>query len=360
MYKQSKNEKNNNMKKLTSYTILIPIIILNILSLIYLWNTLFFYKQLIFIILGLILLLITSNINIKKYRKKIPYLYIISIILLLLVLRIGKEIKGAKAWLRLFNISIQPSEITKLVLIIYYPFLTMKNKKISLIILTIIPSVLTFLEPDTGAIIFYLIILLTAIFYTKINKKIIITTLLILTILISSSIYLYFNNKDLFINIYTSNIFYRIDRIISFTKHNNIQNVNSLISIGAHHLLYIPENHNDFIFASIISKYNILTFILILLSYSYIFIYLIKNISKKKSIFKIYNHILLNILIFQTFYNILMNLSLLPIIGIPLPFISYGGSYLITLYLEIGILISLTNKKGMVDKDHKKDKLELD
>ncbi len=334
------------------YIILIPILILNIISLFYLHSTSYFNKQLLYLFLSYIILFIFSKIKTKYIFKYIRYLYIFSIFLLILVLLVGREIHGAKAWLHLFGFSIQPSEITKLILTIYLAYLTYKNKNIILlIILTIIPSILTFLEPDTGAIIFYLIILISSIKYSNIKKKYLIIGISIILLFIGINISLYFINKDLLINIYGTKLFYRIDRLISFKEQNNIQTINSLISIGSHNLIYIPENHNDFIFASIISKYNPLIFITIIICFASILLYYIKYISKKKNISNIFNFIILNMLLFQIFYNILMNLSLLPIIGIPLPFLSYGGSYLITLYALIGISINLkvnSSNKDMV------------
>ena len=336
-----------NMKKNKYiYLILIPIILLNIISLSYLHNTIYFKKQLIFIILSFICLFIFSKININLLLKLSPYLYLLSLILLTIVLIFGKEINGSKAWLHIFGISIQPSEITKIALSLYSIKILSENKNLlHLLIITIIPSILTFLEPDTGAIIIYIIIFLSLLYFYKIKKKHIILSLSIISIFIIANIFLYYLNKDLLIKLYGTNLFYRIDRIIMFKNQNNIQSINSLISIGSHNLIYIPENHNDFIFASIISKYSPIIFLLITSCYLLIFYYYIKNIKKKKSTSNIINFIILNMLLFQTFYNILMNLSLVPIIGIPIPFLSYGGSYLLILYTLIGISINLNNKK---------------
>ena len=331
------------------YIILIPILILNIISIIYLSNTQYITKHLVFLLSSYIVLFISSKININFILKITPYLYIISLILLIIVLLFGREINGSKAWIHLFGISIQPSEIAKIILIIYLANLTIKRKStIYLVIITLIPSILTILEPDTGAIIIYLIILLSNIKYLKIKKKTIITSTIIIGLFIITNIGIYIYNKDILTNIYGTKILYRIDRLISFKEQNNIQTINSLISIGSHNLLYIPENHNDFVFASIISKYSPITFLLIILSYITIFIYYLNNITKRKNISNIINFTILNMLLFQIFYNILMNLSLVPIIGIPLPFISYGGSYLITLYTLIGISINLNKNNKVV------------
>lgn len=334
------------MKKIikNKYILLIPILILNIISLIYLYNTKYFLKQFIFLTISYIALFLSSKINYKFILKYLKYLYIFSIFLLLLVLIIGREINGAKAWLQFFGFSIQPSEITKLILVIYFAYLIENNNNfLKLIILTLIPSFLTFLEPDTGAIIIYLIILFSCLKYSKVNKKSFIIITIIILLFLIANVSLYFINKDLLINIYGTKIFYRIDRLITFKNQDNIQNIYSLISIGSNKLLYIPENHNDFIFASIISKYNFFIFIIIIICIFLIISYYIRYSNKNKNISNITNFIILNMLIFQIFYNILMNLSLLPIIGIPFPFLSYGGSYLLTLYILIGFSINFNN-----------------
>lgn len=332
------------MKK--SYKILLPIIILNIISILYLSTTKHITRHLIYLLISYTLLIIVSKININFLLKLSPYLYYLTIILLTIVLIIGKEINGSKAWLNILGLSIQPSEITKLSIILYLSYMTIKRKNIILLtIITIIPSILTLLEPDTGAIIIYLIIFLSIIKKTNIKPKTLIKLTTITLLFIITNITLYITNKEIILNIYGPKILYRIDRLISFKNQNNIQTINSLISIGSHKLIYIPENHNDFIFASIISKYSPIIFITTIISYISIFTYYIKNITKKNNISNIINTMILNTLLFQTFYNILMNLSLLPIIGIPLPFISYGGSYLLTLYITIGISINLNSNK---------------
>lgn len=321
------------------YLILIPIIILLSISVMTLkQSTGLGTKQLIFCLCSLILIFIISKINMKWIIKKSTWFYIICNILLLLVLIIGKETKGARAWLDLYYFKLQPSELMKIALLLYLIKLNMTNRNIIfLIIAFLIPTILTYLEPDTGAIIFYAIILLSCLLYRKQSKKglIILTILAFLTIF--GFIFMYLKYEELFIKIFGTSIFYRIDRLISFKEQNNIQIENALISIGSHSFIYFPEYHNDFIFAYILSTNNIIIPIIILISFFCIFKYLWQ---KKNPIF---TAVLLT-LVFQTFYNILMNIGLVPIIGIPLPFVSYGGSYLLSLCILIGIVINIYNK----------------
>lgn len=351
------------MKKLlkNKYIILIPIIILNIISLTYLYSTPYFTKQIIIYIISYILLFISSKINFKYLKKFTIPLYIITLLLLIYVLIFSRTINGSKAWIHILNFSFQPSELTKLSLILIISLSIIKNKTfITITLLTLIPSILAFLEPDTGSVIIFIIILLSSLKYIKINKKILLTILTIILILTTIHVSLYFINKDILIDIYGSKILYRIDRLISFKNQNNIQNTYSQIAIGSHKLLYIPENHNDFIFASIISKFNPIITIITLLSLSSVLLYYIKNTTNKKNISNIVNFMILNMLTFQIFYNILMNLSLIPIIGIPLPFLSYGGSYLMILYIIIGLSINLNIHTNSSKEDNKEPAHILD
>ncbi len=309
--------------------IIIPIFILLIISVIYLPLS-YKYKEIIFIIIGLFVFLITNKIKLKYIKKAIIPLYILQNILLIYVLIKSNFINGSRGWIEFKYFSIQPSELTKISLILISYLLIINNKKSKLlyIIIYLIPTILTFLQPDTGAIIIYAIIFLIFLPHFFAKKEIILFSFLILTLLLSL-ISLYFFNTEFFINILGTSMFYRIDRLTSFINSNNLQINNALISIGSNKLLYFPEAYNDFFFSYVISQ-NSFLFIIIILSYLFIllFLYNDKNIIRKT---------LFYIFLFQIIWNINMNLNLTPVIGIPLPFFSYGGSHLITTFFLLGL-----------------------
>lgn len=314
------------MKK--NLIILIPIFVLELLSIFYLKND-YQIKQLIWFVLGLISLFLVSKLKEKHLKTISILLYIVSIILLTVVL-FHPYTNGSRGWLKLYKISIQPSEITKISLILMALFLNNKNfiSKLIFILIFLIPSILTFVEPDTGAVIIYGIIFLF--FLPKFfSKKEITVFLSISLILVGSLFYLYFYQKDIFIDIFDTSIYYRLDRISAFKNQDNMQVNNALISIGSGKLLYFPEANNDFFFAYLLSK-NYYNFYLIIISYFLIctFFLLIKTPL---------SNLFLYILLFQVTENIGMNFNLLPVIGIPLPFLSYGGSHTITTFLMLGL-----------------------
>ena len=314
------------MKK--NLIILIPIFVLELLSIFYLKND-YQIKQLIWFVLGLISLFIVSKLKEKHLKTISILLYIVSIILLTVVL-FHPYTNGSRGWLKLYKISIQPSEITKISLILMALFLNNKNfsSKLIFILIFLIPSILTFVEPDTGAVIIYGIIFLF--FLPKFfSKKEITVFLSISLILVGSLFYLYFYQKDIFIDIFDTSIYYRLDRISAFKNQDNMQVNNALISIGSGKLLYFPEANNDFFFAYLLSK-NYYNFYLIIISYFLICTLFLLIKTPLSNLF-------LYILLFQVTENIGMNFNLLPVIGIPLPFLSYGGSHTITTFLMLGL-----------------------
>ena len=351
-------------KYLNIIFLFIPLIILNIISILNMYNSRYindiynniFIKQIIWFILGYLIIYIINKYkhnNIFYYSK---YLYILSIILLFLVLFFGNNINGSRCWFNFFGLSFQPSELTKFSLSLYLSYLSINKHKneliyiIKIFIITLIPSILVFLEPDTGSIISFIIIFIIILFNSKLSKNIyyILIILSILFLLLIIILYIYY--QDLLINILGNSLFYRIDRIINFTKGNSYQLENALITIGYsplfrfslnNILLYIPEAPTDFIFSFSIGNFGIMSGMLILLNLFLIDIYLllsIKNINNKYYILFVKTFI--GILLFNQIYNIMMNIGLLPIMGIPLPFISYGGTNTIINYLYLAFIIN--------------------
>lgn len=351
----------NNTKNLL---LIIPLLILTFISVFTMYkcsliNNIYkanFIKQIIWYILFFIIIII--NINSKKYFKYAYLFYILNIILLILVLFIGTNINGARAWFKIGFISFQPSELMKLSysiaitkLLKDYKHTTIKKEIILLlkiIILFSIPSILIFLEPDTGAIIFLFIITICMLFHSNINKIWLYLLITISIVLVSIFFYLYYNDTELLMNLIGTSFFYRMDRIINF--NNNMQLNNSLISIGNGYLfgtnnyIYIPESSTDFAYSIAINTFGFIGSIIISLCYILLDYYFINKIySTKNKTTKLFISGFIGILIFSELYNILMNIGLLPIMGIPLPFISYGGSNLIILAIYINIIFN-TNK----------------
>ncbi len=356
------------MKKIlnSKLTFIIPFVLLIFISLLNMHNAKFisslythnFFKQLLWFILGIIIFLIVRKINLPRLFKISYFLYFLSLFFLVLVLFIGKTTNGAKAWLNLGLFSFQPSELMKLSLTIFLSNLATNYEKSTkkqeiifiskILIATIIPSFLVFLEPDTGAILYFFLIALAILITTNIHKLWFIILILIICVLGISFILLYLFNRDLLISLIGTSFFYRVERLITFHTSSSYQLENALIAIGSAPLIkngfhqisiYIPEAPTDFFFAFSIGNYGYLIGYLILLCYFIIDAYLINYYFQlKKSPTKFITGAFLSLFLFGQVINISMNIGLLPIIGIPLPFLSYGGSTLITYFIFLGLI----------------------
>ena len=361
-------KKKHQCKNLIIY---IPILIIMLISFFNMYNARLLstnfsnhlIKQVIWYIIGFTIFFILKKLPTQKLFKHSFTLYIISIILLVLVLIVGEEINGARAWFSFKYFSLQPSEITKLSLaiilsqIVSNTSINKKSDEIKIIlktfIITLIPSILVFLEPDTGAIIIYLLIAASILLSSKISKKWFISLILLTFIFLLVFFYLYFTNQEILINILGTSFFYRVERIISFTNGDSLQLQNALVAIGSSSWLgsglgnisiYIPEAPTDFIIAFTISNFGYISIIIILLCYLIIDIFLIKQYFKSHDTQKYFIISFISMFFFQQFENILMNIGLMPIIGIPLPFLSYGGTTILIYFIFLGIILN-SNKK---------------
>ncbi len=365
-----------NMKKIISKKILlylIPIAILMLLSLLNLYYAPnisnlfkdFFFKQIIWYILSITLFILVILLKPNFILKLSFPIYLLNIFLLVMVLFFGTTVNGSKAWFNFGPFSFQPSEFMKLSLILYLTkvisttFLKTNKDHIILlariIIIFLIPSLLTFLEPDTGAIVIYFFITLGILLTSKIKKRYFFILLGIGTIILGGFICLYFFQKDIFIKIFGSSIFYRIERLTEFKKGGGMQIENALTTIGSAkffnlpknaHNLYFPEAATDFIFALSINHFGISAGIIILACYLFLDLIIMHNIMNVNNrSCKIITVGFLAMFLYQQIQNIFMNIGLLPIVGIPLPFLSYGGSSLVLFFISIALIVKLSLEK---------------
>lgn len=327
------------------------------------------FKQFMWYLVGFFMIIIVNKISVENIYHFNWYIYITSILLLAILLVMGEPINGSKCWFTIPKIgSIQPSEFAKISLILTVSIIT-KNwaKKIrkvptlkeeiillaKIFIIWLIPSFLTFLEPDTGAVFIYSIIIIAILFVSPLRKRWFILAIILIGIGLGSFLFLYFLKKDIFVNIFGTELFYRIDRLLDWKNGTGMQLENSLTSIGSSSILghgynktpiYFPESGTDFIFAVYASNFGLLGSIFLIVIILYFDITIIKIAKNASNITEKFTAVgILGILVYQQIQNIGMTLGILPITGITLPFISYGGSSLLSYMLMIGILLNIHN-----------------
>ena len=295
--------------------------------------------------------------------------YIVGITLLILVLFFGVEINNAKCWFKIPLLgTLQPSEFMKIFLIITLSrMITDFNENYSnpelldeikfigkVLIVSLIPSILTFIEPDTGAVIMYFIITIAMLFIGGFRKRWFIISIGIIILLLSIFFGTYYFNQELFIDLFGTSFFYRMDRITNWSTSSGLQLRNSLIAIGSSGLtghginntpIYFPEMQTDFIFAVFASNTGLIGSITLIIIIIYFDLTLINSVNKTKNFTDKYSiGGIIAVLLFQQIYNISMTIGLLPIMGITLPFISYGGSSLLSYMILLGIIFNVSNE----------------
>lgn len=373
------------MKKFKiNYKILIPIILLSIISITTIYSAMTYtssslgnlvLKQTFWYIIGWVLVIILVKLKNEQIYHYTWFLYIFGIILLIGLLLFAPEINNSKCWFVIPGIgNIQPSEFMKIFVMlalattthnfrIDHDEPTMMDEFIYILktfIIVLIPSVLTFLQPDTGAVIIYLVIYISMLFVSGIRFRWFIIGFILLALICSGFLMIYFFKENLFINIFGTSIYYRLDRIFNWQTGSGLQLENALAAIGSagwfgHGFnktpIYFPESSTDFIFAVFACNFGLIGALVLIL----IIIFLDANIIllAKKNILDTDKYIIAGIvgmLLFQQIQNIGMTVGLLPITGITLPFVSYGGSSLLSYMLIVGILLNISVKKTVTYK----------
>lgn len=370
------------MNKISKYKvdkfILIPMILFALISIITIYSSQSLLpsdmhdlavKQLIWYVLGFGLAYFIMFIGNKFILKHAWLLYILGNISLLLLLFFGKPINDARCWFSIPGIgTIQPSEFMKIILIIIlgkvihdfnqnFSNPTIKEELSFLIkvaIIVLIPSILTFLQPDTGVVLIYLLITVCMLFISGIRYRWFVILFITLALGIGSILIIYLLNTDLFIKLFGTSFFLRIDRLLDWSNKSGYQLQNGITAIGSGGLfghgfnktpIYFPEPQTDFIFAVFGSNFGLIGSFLLLTLIAFFDIKLIHTAMKSNSnINKYIISGIVGMLIYQQLQNIGMTFGLMPITGITLPFISYGGSSLLSYMIMVGIIFNMSNE----------------
>ena len=315
----------------------------------------FFVKHLTFILLGLSIMFIFSLLQEDHLIKLSIGLFVLSLFLLLLVTFIGVEVKGAKRWLDLpFLPRFQPVELIKPFYIVILAS-TLNHQKYNLYfkylltLFLIVPIVLLLIsQPDIGQSILIIFTWLALIFVSGINLVIFFGLFGIFIFLLSYLIL--FVEKFNYIKI-------RISSFFDSSLNNNFQSEKSSEAIidggffgkgiGEGTLnSKIPEAHTDYIVSVISEEFGIIIILLIMLA----FIFFAYNIFKKirdtnENVFKMILIGLISLLMMQAFIHVGVNLKVLPTTGMTLPYLSYGGSSIISISIISGIILNLTKRR---------------
>lgn len=327
----------------------------------------YFFKQFGFTLAGLIVMYVASRVDYKIYQNKLVVLGILAVTAILLIAVYGfPPINGARRWIRFPGFSFQPSELAKIALPVFLAwFLTIKEKSVGELKETVLPclAVLAFLgglivlEPDLGTM-----IVLCAIFvsvYFAAGAKILHLAAVGLVMLVVGLAALIFAP-------------WRVARMMAFFDPCAPENAagagyqvcQSLYAIGSggvlgegfakgqQKLFYLPYPYSDFIFAVVGEELGLIGTLAVVVAFGF----LLWRGTRAALLAPDRFGMLLGIgiitgLIVQALFNISVVISILPAKGIPLPFISYGGSSIIVTLFAVGILLNISQYAGFVSKE---------
>ncbi len=317
----------------------------------------FFFKHLIFIFLGIIVIFIFSSLDQNKLFKYSIIIFLFSLFFLFLVPFIGVEVKGSKRWIDLFFLPrFQPIELVKPFLIIFISSILCNQKyknffyKYSFsFITTLSVALLLSLQPDIGQTILVFLTWSILIFISGIS-----ITLLFLLFLLLIIVFFY-------LIFFVSKFVYIKNRLISFLDSEsgtyNAQSDRAIESITSGGFFgkgigegilknRVPEAHTDYIISVISEEFGVIAIILIILLFL-IFIYSVfkKVYFENEDRIKLVLVGCMSLILMQAMIHIGVNIRLFPTTGMTLPFISYGGSSIISISILSGIILNLTKRK---------------
>lgn len=318
------------------------------------------FRQINWIVLATAFLLIVINISYQKFIDISYALYAINIVLLILVLILGRERLGAQRWFTIGNFAFQPSEFIKINFILSLANL-LGSKKVELedakiffipLVLLAIPFLLVLVQPDLGTALLLIPIFLAMAYVGGMRVK---HLLMLVIIGISALPFLWHFLKD-----------YQKQRLLVFLNPNvdplgaGYTIIQSKIAVGSGGLIgkgwlagtqnqlnFLPERHTDFIFSVIGEEWGLFGALILILLY---FLITRRGFDIASSTNDIYGKLvavgIVVLISLQVVINIAMTIGLMPVVGIPLPLVSYGGSSMLATFIAIGLLLNIGMRRS--------------
>lgn len=319
----------------------------------------YFFRQLIFLIMGMMLFIFVLIFPTKNYKKLSGLILGIVILALIGLIFYGYTANEAVSWYRVGPITIQPSEFAKIAIILYLANYYDKNKNsldnqwniIKPILFSIIIFALVAIQPDLGTALIIMIITVMLFYAVPIDKKqrLIFNKIFLGGILVVAVVLLATGGK--FLKDYQLERFNFIDPCERYQEDSGYQLCNSFIAFknggirgqgigeSTQKYLYLPESYTDFIFPIIVEEWGLIVGIVILCMYAFVLFRIIKiarranNLRNSLISYGVFTYLLSHIVI-----NLMGVMGLIPLTGVPLPFLSYGGSYALCLMIGLGLV----------------------
>ncbi len=321
-----------------------------------------FLKQVYYILMGLAAILVILQIDYKKLERYAYWIYGFSVLLLVAVLVVGKTGGGARRWIGIGGLTYQPSELMKLSLILALAkyFHNRNNiggyqlRELGIPFLLVgVPTILIMKQPDLGTALILLSLFVTVVLFARVRLK---SLIIAGTLAAGSAPVLWHFMKD-----------YQKKRLMTFLNPefdalgSGYHIIQSKIAVGSGKVLgkgflsgtqsqlqFLPEHHTDFIFSVLAEEWGFMGSMVVVLSFLFLILWGASIAKECKDKFgTLLSFGIVAMIAWHFLINIGMVVGLLPVVGVPLPFFSYGGSFVITIMMGIGLLLNIRMRRFM-------------
>jgi rod shape determining protein RodA len=326
----------------------------------------YWIRQLIWLGLGLVCMIFTMLYDYRRLFTYVPHIYGVCVFMLVMVLIFGEEVKGQRNWINLGAFSLQPSEFVKIgVILALARFLSPVRKgdlpwKDIVIagLITIVPVGLIMLQPDAGTATTFFAVLAVMLFMSGLNLKLIIVSVLSVVILVPLS-YVYVLRP----HVLKPYQIMRIEAIVNpqlfeqpeFRRQFGYQTMQSIIAVGSggvagtgitkgtqSRLGFLPEHHTDFIGSVLAEEMGFIGSIFALILYLFIIMHAVGTAERSRDRFGMLMILgFVGLLSYQVIINLGMVVGIVPIMGITLPLMSYGGSSILSTMIALGLIMNV-------------------
>lgn len=335
--------------------LLFPVMVLLFLGLTTLFsiNVEYFRSQLFFVVVSIFVFIFFANSNVKAFRYYSFITYCVSFLLLFIILIIGQETRGAVRWIEFFGIRVQFSEILKPFFALSFAgFVGSKEKHdgvlmLKLLLFALPVGLFIFWQPDLGNTLIYAGVLIAAMIAVGFPLRWFLAGLVCLAI-VSPLLWGFLHD-------------YQRQRVLTFVNPNSdplgtsYNSVQSIVAVGSgmffgkglgegtqSGLRFLPERHTDFIFASISEVFGFVGALIVIAAFLFLLYRIFVLFSEiDDTVSRAFVAVAFFLILIQAFVNIGMNVGLLPIVGVTLPFVSYGGSSMLSNFIVLGMLSSV-------------------
>ncbi len=334
--------------------------------------TYYLRKQLVFVAVGIVVMLVTAAVDYRRLRDWAPYVYLLSLLSLVAVFAVGSRVKGAQAWLQLGPYQFEPSEVAKVALILAVSAYAARYKGrlpgralLVIVVLAVVPFALIFKQPDLGtaSVLSAVLIVVVTIAGARLRHLALLAAIAVAGVagVVQLGVLHHYQVARLSSFLSTpdkvsARILAERNNPVAANEYNVVESKNAISAGGltgtglykgtSTNLSQVPEQHTDFIFSAAGEQLGLVGCVVLLGLFLLVMWRTWLACVVSRDLFgTLVSAGVLAMLLFQVFENIGMTMGIMPVAGIPLPWMSYGGSAIVVEFVAVGLVLSVRMRR---------------